>query len=211
MRYFIVIMAIAGLLGFNVMSAHALTATTDDGRKVILNSDGTWKYASTEKAKTGITGPEWSKPDNATKVLKGKAGFYELWYDPNKWTLETNSPNAVVEYYLINSNNEGQAMVISERIPLALETLKKAAIENAKRNAPDLKVLDEESITVNGQRGLKMKMFGTVNGIAFAYYGFYWTGKAGALQVVTFTTQNLFAEFRPAFEELLSGVVITNP
>lgn len=211
MRYTVVVIVISGLFLFNAFCAHALTATTDDGRKVILNPDGTWKYAPVEKPKSDIAGAEWTKPATATEVLKGKAGFYELWYNPNKWTVEPNSPNPVVEYYLIHSNSEGQTMVISERIPLPLETLKKAAIENAKRNAPDLRVTDEEHITVNGHRVLKMRMFGTLNSIPFAYYGLYWTGKAGALQVVSFTTQNLLQEFMPDFEALLSGLVITKP
>lgn len=209
MRYVPVLMMVLCLFISGALCAHALTATTDDGRKVILNSDGTWKYAPVEKPALALLGPEWTKPANATSVLKGKAGFYELWYDPNKWTVHTNPPNPVAEYYLIHSNQEGQTMVISERISAPLNALKRVAIDNAKRGAPDTQVKDEQMITVNGQRVLRMTMFGTMQGIPFAYYGLYWTGKAGALQVVTFTTQNLLAEFQPDFVELLSGLVIT--
>jgi hypothetical protein len=211
MRHIFIFITVSVLLTAQVLCVHALTATTEDGRKVILNADGTWKYAPVEKQGWGGMGNEWKKPDNAKSVLKGKAGFYELWYDPAKWTLNPNPQNPVVEYGLISSSKDGQATVIAERTAMPLDTLKRAAIENAKRASSDLQVVDEQKIVVNGESVLKMKMSGTIQGIAFAYYGLYWAGNAGALQIITFTSQNLAAEFQSEFEELLSGLVITRP
>jgi hypothetical protein len=197
------------LLATGALWADAMTATTDEGRKVILNSDGTWRYVSDEEASSA--GTELRKTKDATNVLKGKAGFYELWYNPDKWTLNPNSRHPVAEYQLVNSSKEGQAMVIAERISVPIETLKKIAIENGKKVSQDLEVTEEQNVMVNGQNFLKMRMLGTIQGIPFAYYGIYWTGKAGCIQLITYTAQNLLEEFQPDFDELLSGLVITRP
>lgn len=211
MRFIFAVCMAVVLSAAQVLYVHALTATTDEGKKVILNSDGTWKYAPLEPRSTSESGVEWKKPASAKSVLKGKAGFYELWYDPAKWTPSSSPNNPAVEYTLTGSLSERQVTVISERTPMPLDTLKNAAIENAKHVAPDLKIDDEQKIMVNGTNVLKMKMRGTIEGIPFAYYCLYWAGKSGALQVIAYTSQNLAAEFRPEFEKLLSGLVITAP
>ena len=211
MRYSFLFSMVFVLCLAHVLGVYAMTATTEDGKQVILNTDGTWKYAPADKKSTAEMGEEWKKPDSATSVLKGKAGFYEVWYDPDKWTPDPSPHNPIVEYSLVSSSKDGQATIIAERTAMPLETLKRAAIENAKKAAPDLKVIDEQHIKVNGAPVLKMRMHGTIQGIAFAYLGLYWTGKAGALQVITYTSQNLEEEFRPEFEKLLSGLVITKP
>jgi hypothetical protein len=209
MRYFSILKMMLVLLATGALWANAMTATTDEGRKVILNSDGTWKYASDKESSSA--GTEWKKTKNATSVLKGKAGFYELWYNADKWTLNPDSRHPVAEYQLVNSSKEGQAMVIAERISVPIETLRKIAIENGKKVSQDLEVTEEQNVMVNGQNFLKMRMLGTIQGIPFAYYGIYWTGKAGCIQLITYTAQNLLEEFQPDFDELLSGLVITRP
>jgi hypothetical protein len=209
MRYFSTYKMMLVLIVTSAVWANAMTATTDEGRKVILNSDGTWKYVSQEGSSSA--GTVLSKTKNATSVVKGKAGFYELWYNPDKWTLNPNSRHPVAEFQLVNSSKEGQAMVIAERISVPIETLRKIAIENGKKVSQDLEVTEEQNVVVNGQNFLKMRMLGTIQGIPFAYYGIYWTGKAGCIQLITYTAQNLLEEFQPDFDELLSGLVITRP
>jgi hypothetical protein len=89
-----------------------------------------------------------------------------------------------------------------------LENLKKLAIKNAKNAAPDLRVVKEEYRIVNGVKVLFMQMNGTIQGIQFSYYGYYYSFKGGSIQFLTYTAQNLLDEFRPSFESLLNGLVI---
>jgi len=102
-------------------------------------------------------------------------------------------------------------MAIIERISMPISTLKGIALENAKKVAPDAKVAFEEERVANGVKILAMHIEGTIQGISFTYYGYYWTGKAESLQVITYTGQNLFSEFESDFTKLLNGVVITKP
>jgi len=61
---------------------------------------------------------------------------------------------------------------------------------------------------VNGAEVLMLRLEGTIQGIAFTYFGYYFGGPAGSVQVVTYTGQNLFKEFRPDFEDLLNGLKV---
>jgi hypothetical protein len=52
---------------------------------------------------------------------------------------------------------------------------------------------------------------GTAEGVVFSYYGHYWAGDAGDVQLVTFTAKTLFDEYATDFADLLDGLVITKP
>ena len=99
-------------------------------------------------------------------------------------------------------------MLIAERLSIPTETLKKIALANAKEAAPDVRVISEEKRTLNGKEILCLKMIGTMQNIPFIYYGYYYSGSEGSLQVVTYTVQNLFDEFKSDFEDFLNGTQI---
>jgi hypothetical protein len=186
-------------------AAAEIEATTADGRKVILRDDGTWSDPSAVSPARNLA----SKPAGATQMLQSKKGFMELWYDPSKWTQRTKFSNESAEFALEHTSGDAYAMVIVERISMPLSTLRKVALDNAKATAEDARISLEEERTINGVRITAMQIDGTFSGIPFRYYGYYWTGNAGTLQVVTFTSQNLFGEVAEDFTGLLNGVVIT--
>jgi len=183
-----------------------IEATTTDGRKVILHSNGTWVYkVSVLQKKISST---LTKPPQATKVIKSKKGFYEIWIDPTKWIPATKPDHLEAELTFMHSTKDAWAMAIAERVGGPISTLKDIAIENAKQVAPDVKVVFEKERIVNGTKVLHMRLDGTIKGIQFTYYGYYWAGKAGNLQVITYTGTNLFDEFKEDFTNFLNGLVI---
>ncbi|HEY1406371.1 MAG TPA: hypothetical protein VF857_07165, partial [Spirochaetota bacterium] len=70
------------------------------------------------------------------------------------------------------------------------------------------RVIQEENRVVNGKNILCMKMQGTIDGIDFMYYGYYYAGKAGVIQHITFAPSNLFSEYEPDMLNFLNGLVI---
>jgi hypothetical protein len=207
MRYALII-AIVLSVSLNSLSASDVQeATTKDGKTVILKSDGTWTYAEAAKP---LSGGELTKPANATQSVQSDKGFYEIWFDPAKWKV-TKSDDPPKEFQATHVSGDGYGYIISERISMPFDTLKNAAVSKAKSVAPDLKVDSTEYRTVNGVNVMVIKMGGTIQGIPFVYYGYYWSGKSGTLQAVMFTGENLFSQFFPDFVEFLNGVVITKP
>ena len=183
-------------------------ATTDDGRKVILHPDGTWEY---KDAPQNLESGAGNKPEGATKLYKSKKGFYEIWVNPDMWKMSPTAEGEEAEYNFTHKSGDAYAVIIAERIPIPTETLKDVALENARAVAPDAKITSQNYVEVNGVQVLNLQIDGTIQGIKFTYFGYYWGGKAGALQVITFTGQTLFEELKPDMKEFLDGLVITKP
>ena len=63
----------------------------------------------------------------------------------------------------------------------------------------------EATRQVNGTELLCLQIKGTIQGVAFIYFGYYYSSDAGTVQMITYTGQNLFEEFQSDFEEFLNG------
>jgi len=194
------------LLGAPALAAATLEATTSDGRKVVLSADGTWKYKDA-RAKEKDAG-EHSRPAASTQQFQSPKHLYSLWYDPKKWTPEelTGGP---AEFKLNYKGGDAYFMVIAERISAPVGTLLDIAVKNAQGLDPDASVVLREERKINGVTVTAMQMQAKVKGIPFTYFGYYWAGESGMLQLITFTSQNLAEEMLPEMTDLLNGAVIT--
>jgi len=187
-------------------------AITGTGDEVILFQDGTWRYKDDSVAVAGVIelNPEtFAKPESATFLLKSNRLDLGIWLDPKKWSFKkaVNNPQAEYEFELKNGDLYG--MIIVEKVEIPLETLRKIAVENGKEAAPDLRVVREEYREVNGLKVLLLQMHGTMQGIKFAYYGYYFSNENGSVQFITYTAQNLLDEYKSQAEGLLNGMVVT--
>jgi hypothetical protein len=181
-------------------------ARTDAGKEVILNADGTWKYA-TESPPKRPTVAAFNKLSGANKLFKPDRGDFRFWYDETKWQLSTRSLEPGTTTFNLK-RGDGYGVLIVEEIGMPISSLKIIALENAKEAAPDAKITFEETRTVNGKEVLCMKIDGTVNQIPFRYFGYYYGGKQGTVQLITFTAQSLFEKYEPDFVAFLSGLEI---
>lgn len=202
---------LSALLGIATLPAFAqIKAVTDKGEEVILNNDGTWKYASiTPSYDTRLDTPDIKKASTNTFLLKGNHVKYGIWLDPKKWSFKTvtDEDNSPIEYRLSLKHESGYCMIIPEAIELSLEVLESAALTNARSVAPDVKIVREETRRVNGNLVKNVELRGTVEGIKFVYFGYYYTGKIGTVQAVCYTSETLYPKYKADMEALLSGFV----
>jgi hypothetical protein len=177
-------------------------AVTDDGKSIIVYPDNTWKYAD-----------ERSDIQKVSVGMRGKTraelprGNYVLWIDENKWQLDKKEREPGWRTFT-HKKGDGYAMAITERVSIPLADLRKIAIGNARESAPDLRVTLEETRHINGLDVLCLQMTGTIKGVEFAYYGYYHSNKQGTIQLLTYTSNNLFAEFQRDFTDLLNGLAM---
>ena len=205
MKKFLGIIVMILMISPSVWASGPISATTEDGKAVILSPDGTWQFAQQAEE----SGPSsLSIPAASTAVLKSKKKFYELWYDPNTWSETSNDGNPDAEFMLNHKTGDAYAMLIGERIAMPLNSLLDVAVDNVRNAGSDVRVVFKNQVKVNGVDFTNMRLDFTINKIPFTYYGYYWTGKAGALQAIAFTGQQLFPEFEDDFRELLSGIVV---
>jgi hypothetical protein len=155
------------------------------------------------QSKTQAATPTFQTPAGATQeieILKGKAW---LSFDPKKWK-EASSEAGRREFHHVNG--DGYALVISERIQIPTEQLRAIALANAREAAGDVTVVEEQRRRVNGADLLLLRMEGHIKGIPFTYLGYYYGGSSGTIQLITYTGQNLFDEYRQDFENFLNGL-----
>ena len=192
--------------------AHAqIRARTEDGREVILRKDGTWTYANepAKDSKSPAKGPrEYTKVKEAVQQYRGKRGTFAIWLVPGVWT-EMKPINDMVEAQFRHKDGaEALAMVIAERLNVSRDALKNLVVTHLRRIDPKAKFVNEETRIVNGKEVLCMTTEANVQGIPFTYYGYYYAGKTGTVQVITFTGQNLFTDYKSDMEAFLNGLEI---
>ncbi len=182
-------------------------ARTETGKEVILYPDGTWKYV-TEPTVRPFPKVSYIKPPSATKFIKTERGNFGVWYDESKWK-KAGKPDAEGKVHFQLIGEDGYVMVIAEGIEMPITTLKEVVLENAQKAAEDAKIILEEKRVVNGREILCLRINGTLKQIPFAYYGYYYGGKEGTIQVITYTSQNLLKKYEQVFTEFLNGLVIS--
>lgn len=202
--------ALACSLFFVAVCSNAQTpAVTENGDEVILYDNGTWKYIREPEQRDPDMNPTpFSKSDNATFQVKSKKIPVSIWINPKKWAFQKSDPNDASEFEFTLKNEEAHGMLISEKIEIPLQTLKQIAFENAKEAAPDIQIVKEEYRTINNTKMLCMQMEGTIQGITFTYFGYYFANENGTLQFLTYTSKNLLSTYYEEMENLLNGLVI---
>ncbi len=99
------------------------------------------------------------------------------------------------------------AMLISEKLTIPIESLKNIVLENAREATPDIKIVHQEYRNVNGIQVLMLQMQGTIQGIQFTYFGYYYSNEQGTIQLLTYTGANMFQEYKNEIEKFLNGLV----
>ncbi|HMG92339.1 MAG TPA: hypothetical protein VK589_19915 [Chryseolinea sp.] len=184
-------------------------AVTENGDEVVLYDDGTWKSIDSSTSEEFIkTNPAtFTKGKRSSFLLKSSKFNVGFWIDPKKWKFEKASKNDAAEFELHLKDGDLYGMIIAEKMQIPLETLKNIAIDNGRIAAPDLSIQNEEYRTVNGLKVLHLQMAGTMQGIRFFYYGYYFSNPSGTVQFVTYSAQNLLPTYQTEIEELLNGLV----
>jgi hypothetical protein len=186
----------------------SLKAKTEDGTGVKLLPDGTWEYETTEEPQSL---PSGSTAQRAKTVIKGKRGTYGIWIDEDKWRMLEVSSDPAAELSFSHTTGNGYAMVIDEMAYRPFEELRSVALENIKKTAPDAKITYEEKRSSNGTTVLYLKIEGTVQSIPTTFLGYYYSGEAGTIQIVTYAAQDVIDTLEPDCMEFLSGFELYTP
>tara|TARA_B110000977_G_C10912787_1_gene429964 strand:- start:179 stop:808 length:630 start_codon:yes stop_codon:yes gene_type:complete len=202
---------LTGLILFTVQLISAqINAVTETGDEVILYEEGTWKYLNDsiiENSVIPVNDKEFFKGKKSTFLVKSKKLNVGIWINPKSWSFTKGTDNDAFEFQFQKKGDDLYAMLISEKMQIPIETLKGIAIENAKSAAPDIKVIKEEYRNVNGIQVLMLQMSGTIQGMRFTYYGYYYSNSNGTIQLLTYTGENLFNNYLNDIEVFLNGLV----
>lgn len=199
------------LCAVSPMCSMAQRAVTDEGRVVILSSDGTWSYEQkVDDAKASIPAnlTPLNKEPRSSFALKSTKNGSVFWIDPKEWSFKKGDNGSPAEYKFQMKGADLYAMAITEAIQIDLGNLVALALENAKTAAPDARVVKQEFRTVNGSKVLYMEIAGTISGIKFRYLGHYFSNSSGSTQFIVYTGENLVSKYATEISSLLNGLSV---
>lgn len=200
-----------GLIFLSINFTYAqINALTESGDTVLLYEDGSWKYAKegqNEVSEIKINNQEFKKDSKSTFLVKSKKLNIGIWINPKKWSFKKGDDEGAAEYNFKMKESDIYAILIAEKVEIPVINLRGIAIDNAKDVAPDIKVIHEEYRTVNGIKVLMMQMAGTLQGIKFTYFGYYYSNENGSILLLTYTGTSIFDKHKKEMELMLNGLV----
>jgi hypothetical protein len=188
-----------------------IQAVTEQGDTALLYENGSWRYLremrSIENSEIRSNPTEFSKATSSIYLVKSKKIGIGILINPDKWQIETPTDGSTAEFNFQMKGEDLYAMMITERMEVPFENLREIALMNGKAAAPDLKLIDQEFRTVNGLKILMIQMSGTIEGIRFKYYNYYFTSSEGTAQLLTYTSEKMFPLYKSEMEVFLNGLI----
>ncbi len=203
-------------LTISVISKSQIKALTETGKEVLLLENGTWKYStadSTDDNNTpdsiAINNKQFHKSPNATFLVKSNVFNIGVYIDPGKWAFSTHKDNEKnPEYRFSFKNDDGYAMIITEKTPISLDNMMEIALQNARKAAVDARIVHAEYRNVNEKRILCLQINGTIRGIKFTYFGYYYSNDNGTTQLICYSaSQQQSEKLKNEYETFLNGLV----
>ena len=197
-------------LTFSLNAYSSQKAITDDGKVVILNSDRTWRYQDSSiniSSKISVSSKQYLKNSLQTFRVKASPTSFGVFINPDKWTFSKDKEESNKLLFRSKSTELGDiyAMLISEGIQIPIESFPAMALENAKKVAPDMKILNREYRVVNGSKILYMELEGSVHSVKFKFLGYYCSNESGSVQLVVYSGSNNISGNLLEIEEFLNG------
>jgi len=196
------------ILLLTISSFAQLNAVTENGDEVLLYKNNTWKYANdslTAAIEMTRNDKLFTKDNTSSFLVKSSKTNIGVWMNPKDWNFTKETSGGPSEFSFNHKELDIYGMLIVEKAEIPVESLIDIAYNNAIEVAPDIKLVEKEYRSVNGQEVVMMKMKGTIQGIKFIYYGYYYSNSEGAYQFLTYTSQNLFNEYEEDMLKLLNG------
>jgi len=187
-----------------------INAITETGDEVILFEDGTWQYINDSISydeEIPFNETVFEKDKKSTFLVKSKKANVGIWINPKEWSFAKGEEGEATEFKFQKKGDDFYAMLITENVPIPVETLKNIAVDNAANVAPDIKVEQLEYRTVNGLKVINMQMTGSTQGIRFTYYGYYFSNDDSSVQFVTYSGEKMMKNNIELVETLLNGFV----
>jgi hypothetical protein len=198
-----------GTLFFTLLSNAQINAVTENGDEVLLYKDNTWKYSNeslNETVEILRNDKPFTKEKKSSFLVKSSKTNLGVWINPKEWGFSKSKTDSPSEFNFNHKQLDVYGMLIAEKTEVTVEALTDIAYENALEAAPDIKIVEKEYRTVNGLEVIMMKMKGTIQGIKFIYFGYYFSNAQGAFQFLTYTSQNVFNEYKNDMLHLLNGL-----
>jgi hypothetical protein len=128
-------------------------------------------------------------------------------YDPDQW--KQTAPGSHGQLALSHSSGDAHALVIAEPIAVSHGSVEDVALANAQSVDPKARIVFRQQRRINGVDVRFLKMEVDVNAVPMVYWGCFYGGEYGTVQVVTYTAKTLLREHEKNFMDFLNGFIVS--
>lgn len=196
-------------------------AYTETGDTVYLYDNGTWSYELSVgeidyfedddlfSYDLNLTEDETlhETPEAANKSVRNQDEMFVHKYDDSYWKrVPAGSLNEDAEFAFQGKDEDVWAVIISEPTSIEAEYLVKIALSTMEENLGSaVEMVTTENRTVN-EHGLIHGVFKVkASGITFVFDSYYYSNELGSVQIVTWSSENVWKRQEKNLQDFLDG------
>ena len=179
-----------------------------------LRSEAANMARDSQEFLNGIEVRELSAPESPMAPLPSDPGIlsfgnFKLHYNRDKWTAKANGEAG--NWLLQDKSSSLYANLIVEDIQIPMDSLLEITLDQMHEIDPLTRVVSEEDRTVSGVTVRSRRINVAPRGIPLTYFGYYYGGESGAVQLLTWAGREAFDAKKAEMQELLDGLTIEKP
>lgn len=180
-------------------------ATTEDGRRVILSANGTWRL---DPRTTGVLPADPQRLSLGSPYQTGVKRF-KVSFDTSTWVLVPPREGEDINKRQFRHKTQPlYAMVIADEIPASNTALHNLVLLNAKSAGATPTVVVDEERELSGQKVGHLRFVASLQGMDYMFATYYFGDVDGNIQVTCFTAQALFFKYQTSCQQFLAGLSI---
>jgi len=147
--------------------------------------------------------PPWTDQAEPVAGLLAINRNISLKYNPDRW--KPSAPDSHGQLVLVHASGEAHALIIAEPVGVPHASVDDIALANAQSVDPAAAIVYRQQRRVNGAVVRFLKIEAEVNAVPMVYWGLYYGGEYGTVQIVTYAAKNGFPQYEKEFTDLLEG------
>jgi hypothetical protein len=156
----------------------------------------------------------WSQPEASARAVECEStpGLLKisanvlLKHDPKQWRVVASEGDGL---FAFEHAAGGRAVVLIERTAVPLDSIEDVALANAQSVDPQAKVVFRNRPWVNGVATWFLRIEATVDAVPMVYWGHFYAGDGGTIQVVTYAEKSRYREYEQRLTEFLNGLTVS--
>jgi hypothetical protein len=141
-------------------------------------------------------------------ILTILEGRMSVRYDPSKWHRTPTSVAGRLEFSHVSG--AGFAVVIAEHTAVSADTVADIGFANIRKQDSGARMTLKEKRHIAGGDVWFQTVDATIMGMPLTYYGYYYGGPGGAVQVLTYAGRSLIGGYQKDFLEFLDGLRVAD-
>ena len=177
---------------------------TPDGRKVKLNSDGTWVYLNASKNANANS----AIPKSSTAKYVSAHNKYAIWFDPAQWLYDTTKTSSGFTWdaTFYSKDYAITGFCLDSRLAMPVDNLE-PLLRPQWQDLGKIKSLVTFKDTINNLPVTGYDLMLELGGVNYQYRGYVHSGQTGSFQFVVGTQKEIFEEDKNKIEQLFKGII----